>query len=71
MEELLNVAESLRLTLEEISTKQDDVIENLIAIRNDLSSMDINVSSIEGELSVIDSSLSMIDSSIGLIDINN
>ena len=71
MEELLTVAESIRLTLEEISNKQDEIIDNLTAIRGDLSSVDLNISSIEGELSVIDSSLGMIDSSIGLIDINS
>ena len=61
MEDLLNIAESLKLTLLEISNKQDQVIDNLIAIREDLSSMDIRASSIESELSGIDSSLGMID----------
>ena len=68
MEELLNIAESLKLTLLEISNKQDQVIDNLIAIREDLSSMDIRARSIESELSGIDSSLGMIDSSLGMID---
>ena len=68
MEDLLNIAESLKLTLLEISNKQDQVIDNLIAIREDLSSMDIRASSIESELSGIDSSLGMIDSSLGMID---
>ena len=68
MEELLNIAESLKLTPLEISNKQDQVIDNLIAIREDLSSMDIRARSIESELSGIDSSLGMIDSSLGMID---
>ena len=37
MEDLLNVAESIRLTLEEISNKQDQILDDLKAIKGDLS----------------------------------